>query len=102
MLSGGDMSNTERFVRQSFALIAASLALWLVRDYLRLRREVESERIVEDVELFLKAQRLQDLILPDQQEIIDRLGKEWIGDSYRGLIKSFNWRDVLKQQLEKP
>jgi hypothetical protein len=99
MHSGVDMKPiSERLI----LLCTLGFAWLLLRDYLRLKRAMEGNAIVEDVELFLKAARLQELILPEQQIIIDELGKTWIGEAYRGLTKPMNWRELVKQQLEQP
>ena len=84
------MSNAERrlYITELLGLVTLGFALLLANSYLRIKRQMEADEVVGDVELFLKASRLQELILPLEQEIIDGITKSWIGASYRGILRN--------------
>lgn len=66
---------------------------------MEIKKKLEAKEVVDDIELFLRAQRLQDLILPEQQTIIDAITNGWIGESYRGLNRGISLKEWIKQSL---
>jgi len=72
-------------------------ALLIANDYLKSRKKMNNVQVIEDVELFLKQARLQNLILPEQQTIIDSLTKAWLNVPYRGPIVPMKVADWLRQ-----
>jgi hypothetical protein len=95
MLSGEDM-------KESSALLALTIygGLTLLFAYaLKVKRRMDKEQVVSDVELFLKATRLQELILPEQQEIIDDLAKAWSNANYQGKVKAITIGEWIRQNL---
>ena len=93
------MSDAEKrlFTIRILGLIALSLTLSLARVYLKEKRRMESERVITDVELFLKATRLQELVLAEHQTIINELVRAWSNEAYRGPIKPITVAQWIKQ-----
>jgi hypothetical protein len=58
---------------------------------------MESEDVVRDAELFLKATRLQDLVLPKDKEIIEALERSWSNANYRGKWKAITVAEWIRQ-----
>jgi len=52
------------------ALIALGLTLSLAKSLVRIKREMEADEVVRDVEAFIRVQRLQDLISPEETTTI--------------------------------
>ena len=71
------------FIIRILVLINLGFTLSLARVYMSGKRKMESERVIRDVELFLKASRLQELILPEHLKIIEGLAKAWSNANYR-------------------
>lgn len=80
-------------------LIALSITLSLVNTLVKVKREMEANEVVRDAELFLKASRLQDLVLGKDQRIIDALGNEWSNANYRGPVKPISLEAWIRQNL---
>jgi hypothetical protein len=74
--------------------------LSLAKAYMKAKREVDSREVISDVELFLKATRLQDLVLPEHQTIINEIGSEWSNDCYRGAWKAISVEQWVRQQTD--
>jgi len=66
----------------------SGFVLLVVRQLLSEKRRMEDAEVIDDVELFLKAKRLQDLILPEQQTIIDNITSGWISEAYKGVERA--------------
>jgi hypothetical protein len=58
---------------------------------------MESEDVIRDAELFLKATRLQDLVLPKDKEIIEALERAWSNANYRGKWKAITVSEWIRQ-----
>jgi len=94
MLFGEDMNRSNV---AALGLVVYGGVLLILSYGLRVKERMDKRQVVSDVELFLKAARLQDLILPEQQEIIDGITSEWISDSYHGLTNTISIGDWLRQ-----
>lgn len=92
----GDVMNRSDSVRLAIVLYAG-LVLLVVKHFTNENRRMEEAEVITDVELFLKAARLQDLILPEQQKVIDELANGWNNESYRGAVKRFSIAEWLSQ-----
>jgi len=58
---------------------------------------MEAAEVVGDVELFLKASRLIDLILPEHKTIIEGLERAWSNASYRGKTRGISLEEWIRQ-----
>lgn len=94
------MSDAERRLLITRLLLVTFLGftLSLAKAYMKAKSEVEAHEVIGDVELFLKASRLQDLILPEQQTIIDSLANGWTNANYRGPWKAISLEQWVRQQ----
>jgi hypothetical protein len=63
----------------------------------KVKRRMEEAEVVRDAELYLKATRLQELILPEQQKIIDEITKGWNNEPYRPPIRRISLQEWLRQ-----
>lgn len=89
-----DAVNHSFTYRLTLVLSLGFVAL-VVRDLVRLANKMEEAQVVEDVELFLKKNRLQDFINPHHQAIVDGITRYWINDSYSGPIRALSLREWL-------
>ena len=64
---------------------------------MRAKRAMEASEVVRDAELFLKASRLQELILPEHLEIIKGLERTWSNACYRGILKPVGIQEWIRQ-----
>ena len=94
------------FITRLLALIALGLTLSLAKSLVRIKREMEADEVVRDVEAFIRVQRLQDLISPEETTIIKWLENAWSNASYRhgrsGALEGFTpirLEEWLKQTL---
>lgn len=94
MLFGEDMNRSNT---AALGLFVYGGILLILGYSLRIKERMDKRQVVTDVELFLKAARLQDLILPEQQEIIDGIGREWISESYQGTTSPISIGEWLRQ-----
>ena len=83
------MSDAERRLITSrlLVLISLGIVLYFANELVKAKRAMEADEVISDVELFLKANRLQELILPLHKEIIKRLEEGWSNASYRDIRK---------------
>ena len=98
------MSDAESnlFIRRLFLVLSLGIVAYFARDLLKLMHEMEGGLVVEDVELFLKSTRLQNLIVPEQQSIIDEITKHWISNSYQGPMKPIKVKDWQRSSITSP
>lgn len=94
MLFGEDMNRSNV---AALGLFVYGGVLLILGYTLKVKERMDKRQVVSDVELFLKAARLQDLILPEQQEIIDGITNQWISNSYNGFSKPISIGDWLRQ-----
>ena len=94
------------FITRLLALIALGLTLSLAKSLVRIKREMEANEVVRDVEAFIRVQRLQDLILPEDKTIISWIESAWSNEGYRkgrsGGLEAFTpirLEEWLKQTL---
>lgn len=60
--------------------------------------EIMKDRtVIDDVELFLKAARLQSLVVGEQQHVVDEITRNWKNDNYIGPMKAVKVKDWIKQ-----
>ena len=93
------MSDAERrlFTYRLLALVALSFALSFANNWLKAKRAMEANEVVRDAELFLKASRLLDLILPEHKKIIEELEASWSNANYRGPLKGISISEWIRQ-----
>jgi len=82
---------------QLLALISLSIVLSLANAWLKARRAMEANEVVRDAELFLKASRLLDLILPEHKKIIEELEAGWSNACYRGPLRGISISEWIRQ-----
>ena len=82
------MKDAERRLLITRLLLVTFLGftLSLAKAYMNAKRDMEAEEVVRDVELFIKASRLQELILPEHTTIIKELERSWSNACYRGAM----------------
>ena len=93
------MSDAEKrlFITRILYLVGLSFALSIVNSLVKLKRAMDAEDVVRDAELFLKASRLLDLILPEHKRIIEELERGWSNASYRGTWKAITVAEWIRQ-----
>jgi len=82
---------------QLLALISLSIVLSLANAWLKAKRAMEANEVVRDAELFLKASRLLDLILPEHKKIIEELEASWSNANYRGPLRGISLSEWIRQ-----
>jgi hypothetical protein len=85
------------FITRILAMILLGFTLSFARSLARVKRAMEADEVVSDVELFLKASRLQDLVLAKDKEIIEALERAWSNASYRGKWKAISVAEWIRQ-----
>lgn len=93
------MSDAERSsftfrLAQVFVLGFVALCVYSLQKQVEL---IMDRTVVEDVELYLKATRLQQLVLTEEQLLIDEITKAWKNDNYQGPIRPIRVRDWIRQ-----
>jgi hypothetical protein len=85
--------------RRIAVLLGLTFAGYILIEIAKAQRALDNAHVVEDVELYLKTARLQNLILTDQQEIIDAITNTWSNANYIGPIKRLRFAEWGNQTL---
>jgi len=87
-------------------MVALTFVALLADSLVKIKREMDANEVVRDVEAFIRVQRLQDLISPEETTIIKWLENAWSNASYRrgrsGALEGFTpirLEEWLKQTL---
>lgn len=102
------MTDAEKrlFITKILSMVALTFVALLADSLVKIKREMDANEVVRDVEAFIRVQRLQDLISPEETTIIKWLENAWSNASYRrgrsGALEGFTpirLEEWLKQTL---
>jgi len=78
------VSDAERhfIISRLFLALTLGSVVLLVRDYLKHRNKMETEDIVSEIDRYFRASRIQSLVNPLQQQVIEQITNTWKNESY--------------------